>query len=147
MASTPKHLYLYEAFGWQPPVFAHVGLLQDGLGQKLSKRNLDVDISAYRRMGILPGALVNYLALLGWSHGEVSDVMTMEQLIQRVRARFSNFLLCSMLRRSSSTSSSQKATRLSHLKSSGIYKGRTPRLYLAKAGRSLMLSSTTFMNM
>ncbi|KAI9793880.1 MAG: Glutamate--tRNA ligase mitochondrial [Peltula sp. TS41687] len=88
MGSTPKHLYLYQAFGWKPPAFAHVGLLQDKLGQKLSKRNLDVDISAYRRLGVFPGALVNFLVLLGWSHREESDVMTMEELIQRIDLRF-----------------------------------------------------------
>lgn len=146
MPSTHKHVYLYQAFGWKPPVFAHVGLLQDQTGQKLSKRNMDVDILSYRKMGILPGALVNYVALLGWSHNEVSDVMTMEKLIQTVRFPFFQFKFW-LLRQNSSTSNSPRATRLWLLKSSGIYKRRTPRFYLIKAmKRVLMISSTRCMN-
>jgi len=77
---------MYEAFGWQPPAFAHVGLLQDRNGQKLSKRNLDLDLSTFRRdLGIFPEALVNYVALLGWSHNASKDVMSLNQLIENVR--------------------------------------------------------------
>ena len=85
MPSTPKHLIMYEAFGWQPPAFAHVGLLQDGNRQKLSKRNLDIDIGSFKDKGIFPEALVNYVALLGWSHEEGSDFMTLNQLVNNVR--------------------------------------------------------------
>lgn len=85
MSSTPKHLAMYEAFGWQPPEFAHVGLLMDQKGQKLSKRNLDTDISFFRdKMGILPEALTNYAALLGWSHGQKKDFMTLDDLVKNV---------------------------------------------------------------
>lgn len=61
------HISLYEAFKWTPPTFAHVGLLSNEKGEKLSKRNQDIDISSYRDKGILPSALNNWLALLGWS--------------------------------------------------------------------------------
>ena len=89
ISSTPKHLALYEAFDWQPPVFAHVGLLQDQSRQKLSKRNLDLDISAFRdHVGIFPDALVNFVALLGWSHDQKQDVMTMRQLIDKFDLKF-----------------------------------------------------------
>ena len=80
MPSTPKHLAMYQAFGWQPPAFAHVGLLQDKSHQKLSKRNLDVDIDSFRSNGVFPEALVNHVALLGWSHNEASDFLSLERL-------------------------------------------------------------------
>jgi glutamyl-tRNA synthetase len=85
MSSTPKHLAMYNAFGWQPPAFAHVGLLMDENRQKLSKRKLDIDISAFRdKSGIFPEALTNYVALLGWSHGQRSDIMSLQQLVENV---------------------------------------------------------------
>ncbi|KAM0283381.1 hypothetical protein ACHAQH_002504 [Verticillium albo-atrum] len=69
LISTPKHIALYDAFNWTPPTFAHAGLLCGPNGEKLSKRNrtIDIDIGAYRDQGILPSALNNWLALLGWS--------------------------------------------------------------------------------
>lgn len=89
MSSTPKHLTMYQAFGWQPPEFAHVGLLMDQNGQKLSKRNLDIDIASFKdKMGILPEVLTNFVALLGWSHNQKKDIMTLEQLIHNVSARY-----------------------------------------------------------
>jgi glutamyl-tRNA synthetase len=81
MSSTPMHLALYEAFGWQPPEFGHVPLLVDQNGQKLSKRNLDTDISSFRdKEGIFPDALVNFAVLLGWSHLQKSDLLPLRQL-------------------------------------------------------------------
>ncbi|GJC80982.1 glutamate--tRNA ligase [Colletotrichum liriopes] len=70
LISTPKHIALYDAFKWEPPTFAHAGLLCAQNGEKLSKRNHDIDISSYRDKGILPSALNNWLALLGWSINE-----------------------------------------------------------------------------
>ena len=84
MPSTPKHLIIYDAFGWQPPVFAHVGLLQDENGQKLSKRNLDIDIQSFEKDGIFPEALVNYVSLLGWSHSLGTDLLPSKPLIENV---------------------------------------------------------------
>jgi glutamyl-tRNA synthetase len=72
LISTPKHIALYNAFGWNPPEFAHAGLLVTAAGEKLSKRNHDVDVSIYRNKGFLPQALNNWLALLGWSMGAES---------------------------------------------------------------------------
>ncbi|KAH0565145.1 hypothetical protein GP486_001457 [Trichoglossum hirsutum] len=89
LSSTPKHLFMYEAFGWRPPAFAHVGLLQDRNGQKLSKRNFDLDISTFRQdLGVFPESLVNYVALLGWSHNKAKDVMTLDQLIENFDLKF-----------------------------------------------------------
>lgn len=91
MPSTPKHVFMYEAFGWKPPVFAHVGLLQDKNRNKLSKRSGDVDVAIYKAKGYLPESLNNFVALLGWSHTGSSDIMSLPELVQEVeliRPRF-----------------------------------------------------------
>lgn len=75
---------MYQAFGWNPPAFAHVGLLLDKDRQKLSKRSGSVDISEWRKYGIFPETLNNFVALLGWSHDTGSDIMSMEELISNV---------------------------------------------------------------
>ncbi|KAG5930990.1 hypothetical protein E4U53_002009 [Claviceps sorghi] len=67
LISTPKHLALYQAFGWDPPTFAHLGLLVNPDGSKLSKRNDSVDLSTYREKGVFPMALLSWLAHLGSS--------------------------------------------------------------------------------
>ncbi|KAK7203721.1 tRNA synthetases class I, catalytic domain-containing protein [Myxozyma melibiosi] len=67
LPSTPKHLALYNAFGWTPPEFIHIPLLTSLEDKKLSKRTGDVGIKAYKENGILPEALVNFVALYGWS--------------------------------------------------------------------------------
>lgn len=88
IVSTPYHLILYDAFGWKPPVFGHVGLLTDMEGQKLSKRKLDIDISSFKKMGVLPDALDNFVALLGWSHTCEEDKMTLDQLVKNFSTKF-----------------------------------------------------------
>jgi nondiscriminating glutamyl-tRNA synthetase len=69
LSSTPKHLLLYEAFGWNPPEYAHLPLLLNADRSKLSKRQGDVSVEEYRKKGYLPEALVNFVALLGWNPG------------------------------------------------------------------------------
>jgi len=83
LPSTPKHVHLYACFGWTPPEFVHVGLLQNAQRGKLSKRSGDVFVSEYRRRGYLPAALDNFVALLGWSHGQTSDVMGLRDMAAR----------------------------------------------------------------
>ncbi|KAI5806954.1 hypothetical protein EDC01DRAFT_724780 [Geopyxis carbonaria] len=83
MPSTPKHVHLYNTLGWTPPAFVHVGLLQDGQHRKLSKRHGDVFVNEFTARGYLPEALNNFVALLGWSHGEGSDVMALHDMVQR----------------------------------------------------------------
>lgn len=85
MSSTPKHLVLYDAFGWEPPAFAHVGLLQDSTYQKFSKRKGDLSIQSLKEQGIIPEALLNYVALYGWSHTKTSDVLSLSDLVESVR--------------------------------------------------------------
>uniref|UniRef100_A0A0D2Y5G0 Glutamyl/glutaminyl-tRNA synthetase class Ib catalytic domain-containing protein n=1 Tax=Fusarium oxysporum (strain Fo5176) TaxID=660025 RepID=A0A0D2Y5G0_FUSOF len=67
LISTPKHLALYEAFGWEPPTFAHLGLLVSNNGSKLSKRDSSVDLSTYMDQNVFPMALQAWLANLGAS--------------------------------------------------------------------------------
>ena len=86
MPSTPKHMFMYQAFNWEPPIYAHVGLLQDPTRQKLSKRDLSSDIREMEREGIFPEALVNYVALFGWSHRLGNDFISLQDLINNVRA-------------------------------------------------------------
>ncbi|KAG7002356.1 glutamate--tRNA ligase [Physcia stellaris] len=91
ISSTPKHLLLYKSFGWEPPYFAHVGLLQDGQQQKLSKRDgksADLNVRGFRDRGILPEALLNYVALYGWSHNKASDVFNLEELVRTFDLKF-----------------------------------------------------------
>ncbi|KAF2462056.1 hypothetical protein BDY21DRAFT_312925 [Lineolata rhizophorae] len=88
LPTTPKHLVLYKAFGWEPPKFAHVGLLTDAEGNKLSKRKMDINVASYRDKGVFPETLDNFVALLGWSHLRKSDVMTLEELVQNFSLKF-----------------------------------------------------------
>ncbi len=81
LPSTPKHVLLYKAFGWDLPVFAHLPLLLNSDRSKLSKRQGDVSVEAYRDQGYLPDALVNFVALLGWNPGDDREVFTMKELI------------------------------------------------------------------
>lgn len=91
LISTPRHVQLYDAFGWKAPLFAHVGLLVDKNRQKLSKRHGDIDIASYRNNDFLPAALLNYCALLGWSPEKStqgpSEVMHLDEMIKKVRIR------------------------------------------------------------
>ena len=85
MSSTPMHVALYKAFHWEPPEFGHVPLLVGKSGQKLSKRNADIDISFFRNeKGIFAETLLNFAALLGWSHSRRSDLFTLEELEKEV---------------------------------------------------------------
>lgn len=69
ISSTPKHVLLYDAFGWEMPEWIHMPLLRNPDGSKISKRKQPVSIDYYRDIGVLPEALLNFLALMGWSIG------------------------------------------------------------------------------
>jgi len=77
--SVPKHVILYAAFGWQQPVMAHVPLLRNADKTKISKRKNPTSVTWYRAMGYLPEALLNFLALQGWSPRETSEEFTLEE--------------------------------------------------------------------
>ncbi|MCF6192169.1 MAG: glutamate--tRNA ligase, partial [Candidatus Hydrothermae bacterium] len=80
--STPYHVILYRAFGWDPPEFAHLPVIlsPDGKG-KLSKRHGATSVREFQKAGYLPEALVNFLALLGWSPGDDRELLSREELI------------------------------------------------------------------
>jgi glutamyl-tRNA synthetase len=83
LASTPKHLWLWEAFGWQAPIYAHVPpvLAPDGK-KKLSKRDGAKDVSEYLTDGYTPEALMNFLALIGWNDGTEKEFYSKQELIE-----------------------------------------------------------------
>jgi glutamyl-tRNA synthetase len=83
--STPRHILIYKAFGWKPPVLAHLPVILVPEGGKLSKRNKATPVHEFRGQGYLPEALVNFLALIGWSPGESveQEVFTRDELIER----------------------------------------------------------------
>lgn len=81
LPSTPKHVLLYKAFGWELPRFAHPPLILDRSRAKLSKRHGAVSAEAFRESGILPEALLNAVALLGWNPGTEQDIFTRDELI------------------------------------------------------------------
>ena len=81
--STPKHLATFAAFGWEPPAYAHLPVVLGEDGRKLSKRRGARDVLEYRDLGYLPAALVNAMALLGWSSGTTEEVFTAAELVER----------------------------------------------------------------
>lgn len=81
ISSTPKHVLLYEAFGWTPPAFAHLPLLLNADRSKLSKRQGDVAVEDYLAKGYLPEALLNFVALLGWNPTGEREVYTLDELV------------------------------------------------------------------
>ncbi len=83
LPSTPKHVLLYEAFGWEPPKFAHLPLLLNADRSKLSKRQGDVAVEDYRDNGYLPEALVNFLALMGWNPSATEELFSIDELIRQ----------------------------------------------------------------
>lgn len=80
--SVPKHILLYERFGWKPPVFCHLPLLRNPDRSKLSKRKNPTSIQFYREAGILPEALVNYLGMMGWSMPDGSEKFSFGQMLE-----------------------------------------------------------------
>ncbi len=81
--STPKHLLIYEALGWTPTQFAHLPLILNPDKTKLSKRQGDVSVEDFLNKGYLPGALVNFVALLGWNPKTEEEIFSLAQLIEQ----------------------------------------------------------------
>ncbi|MGE3994972.1 MAG: glutamate--tRNA ligase [Variibacter sp.] len=81
LTNAARQTQIYQALGWRVPVMAHIPLIHGPDGSKLSKRHGALGVDAYRAMGYLPAALRNYLARLGWSHGN-QEIFTTEELIQ-----------------------------------------------------------------
>lgn len=83
IASTPKHTLLYEAFGWQPPAFAHLPTLLNKQKKKLSKRDGDTSVHDFIGKGYLAPAFINFIALLGWNAGTEQELYTLNELIKQ----------------------------------------------------------------
>jgi glutamyl-tRNA synthetase len=83
ISNTPKQIRILEALGAPVPAYAHLGNIYGEDGRKLSKRHGAVSVEEFREQGYLPEALVNYLALLGWSYDDKTTVMTRDELIER----------------------------------------------------------------
>lgn len=83
LSSTPKHVILYEFFGWEIPVFAHLPLLLNPDKSKLSKRQGDVAVEDYKEKGYLKEALINFVALLGWNAGDEKEFYYLNELIEK----------------------------------------------------------------
>ena len=83
LPSTPKHVLLYEAFGWEIPVYAHLPNLKEvGANKKMSKRFGDVSARGFLEKGYLPEALLNFLMLLGWNPGTDREFFTLEEFVE-----------------------------------------------------------------
>jgi glutamyl-tRNA synthetase len=82
VVNTPRQILMYQALGFPVPTFAHLPMILGADKQRLSKRHGAVSVLQYREDGYLPGALVNYLVRLGWSHGD-QEVFTMDELIEK----------------------------------------------------------------
>lgn len=82
LSSTPKHLFLYECFGWKSPIFCHLPLLRNNDKSKISKRKNPTSLTYYRRMGFLPEAILNFLALMGWAMPDGRELFSLEEFIQ-----------------------------------------------------------------
>jgi len=84
LSSAPKHVQLYEAFGWEPPIWCHPPLILDETGRKLSKRSdTQTRFASYIEDGYLPEAMLNFLATMGWSAGEDRKLYSREELIEK----------------------------------------------------------------
>lgn len=82
LSSSPKHVLIYEAFGWELPIFAHLPVIRNKDHSKMSKRKNDVSILSHRDRGYLPEAINNFLALMGWSHPEKKDIFSLDEFLK-----------------------------------------------------------------
>jgi glutamyl-tRNA synthetase len=82
VSSTPLHLLLYRAFGWEPPIFAHLPLLRNRDKSKISKRKNPVSLKWFEAEGYLPEAMVNFLALMGWSMPDGREIFTYDDIVE-----------------------------------------------------------------
>ncbi len=83
ITSTPKHVQLYRAFGWEPPVFVHLPLLRNNDKTKISKRKNPVSLEYYEAAGILPEALVNFLGRMGWSMPDEREKFSYAEMVEQ----------------------------------------------------------------
>ena len=82
ISSTPKHILLYQFFGWDVPVYAHLSVLRNPDKSKLSKRKNPVWVGEYRKRGFLKDAMLNYLALMAWSHPSGKELFSVKEMME-----------------------------------------------------------------
>ncbi|MCJ7522958.1 MAG: glutamate--tRNA ligase [Dehalococcoidia bacterium] len=82
LSSTPRHILLYNALGYEPPLFAHLPMILGSDRSKLSKRHGATSIVEYREQGYVPQAMMNFLALLGWSLDDKTEIFSVEELVR-----------------------------------------------------------------
>jgi glutamyl-tRNA synthetase len=82
VSTTPKHILIHQALGYEPPKFGHLPVMTGRDGKKLSKRHGETAIDEYEKQGYLPEAMINFLALLGWSPGNDQELFTREELVR-----------------------------------------------------------------
>jgi glutamyl-tRNA synthetase len=83
LSNTAKHIALFRAFGVQPPKYAHIPLILNGDGSKMSKRDQGASLMSYRNDGYAPEAVLNYLCLLGWSSKDNQEVFSINEVVER----------------------------------------------------------------
>ena len=81
ISSVPKHVLLYEAFGWEPPVYIHMPLLRNADKSKISKRKNPVSLDFYREQGYVPEAMLNFLGNLGWSMSDAREEFSFDEMV------------------------------------------------------------------
>src|SRR5512146_470175 len=135
--NTPKQLLIYEALGYPPPRFGHFPLIHGMEGGKMSKRDAETSVMKYRDMGYLPEAVVNYLARMGWGHGD-QEIFSLEELqglfsLEHVNLSPSRFDISKLLHLNAHYIKEADPEQLSHLllpflKTRGIDAAPSPRL-------------------
>jgi len=83
LSSTPKHLLLYQFFGWEAPIFAHLPMILGPDKSKLSKRHGATSVLEFREQGYLPETLLNYMVFLGWNPGDEREIFSLKELVKK----------------------------------------------------------------
>ncbi len=85
LSNTPKQLFVYQAFGWEPPRFGHMPMILAPDRSKLSKRHGATSVEEFREKGYLPQAIINYLSLLGWGPGDEREILNIQEIVEAFR--------------------------------------------------------------
>ena len=87
LSNTAKHIALFRAFGVEPPQYAHIPLILNADGTKMSKRDQGASLTTYMEEGYVPGRVVNYLCLLGWSPKDNREKLPLAEVVERSTCR------------------------------------------------------------
>ena len=141
LSSTPRHVLMYKALGFAPPNFAHLPMLLGADRSKLSKRHGAVSITEYYEQGYLPGAMVNFLALLGWSLDDRTEIFSRQELID-------NFSLGRVSRTAAIFNQDKlswmNGVYIRSLTADGFFEAAEPYLMMDKAAGQAVISSEEY---